>query len=496
MLAKEVVFIALLPILLLVVLLFVVKLPLIKAAPIAFAATTLTALIFWDISWFSLSGALGKGLLLSLDIALIVFGAIFFLTYLQEIGALRNLQENLKSLSPDRRVQAILLTWLLGGFIEGVAGFGTPAVTVAPLLVGIGFTPMTAMTVALLANSTAVTFGAVGTPIRIGYAGLEAASVPAKAAALSFLPGLLIPVMILGFVVLSESQVGSRSRAFREGLPWALFAGFAFLIPFTLFAQLGPEFPSLFGATLGLMFAVISLRFGFLVPRISDQAMRPKPSVNWLSLARAFSPYGLLMVLLLLGKPLFDPLSIRVDLGNGLSHSLQSFNPGFAFLTTILLLALFKKQNPVTLFQMGKSTLAPLSKAVVSIFFVSSMTYVMIVSGILESLAQVMMTPALSLYSAFIGAFGSFLAGSATVSNLLFGELQARAAEDLGLAVPWILALQLFGAAAGNMIALPNILAVQAAVATEGVESQLIYRLVGPCIIYLIAASLMSLVFL
>lgn len=454
--------------------------------------TATAALIFWRLPWQSLAGALGKGLLLSFDIALIVFGAIFFLGYLRETGALHKMQESLKALSPDRRVQAILLTWLFGGFIEGVAGFGTPAVTVAPLLVGIGFAPLTAVTMALLANSTAVAFGAVGTPVRIGFAGLETLGVSWNAALLSLLPGLLVPLMILGFMVRAEVKRGLQWHAFRQAVPWALFAGAAFLLPFSLFAKFGPEFPSIFGGAIGLTLAVLSLRFGVLVPKPLSGEGSLGVKVKWISLIQAFFPYLVLMIFLLFGKLAFNLTVLRLDLGADLFHNVQLFSPGFAFLTTVALLSLWQKDNLLTLIKLGKSTLPPLLKTALSIFFISAVTYVMIVSGMLESLAQVTVSPALPFYSAFIGAFGAFLAGSATVSNLLFGALQSTAAEGLGLGVSWILALQLLGAGAGNMIALPNLLAVQAAVGLESEESRLISRLLLPCLLYLCVASLVS----
>lgn len=491
MLAQAVIVIALSPVFCLVLLLLVLKWPLKIAAPLTFLFTTIVARHFWETPWSALLGAVTKGVLLTGDIALIVFGAVLFLNHLRESGTLTSLQNSLKSLSPDRRIQAILLAWFFGGFIEGVAGFGTPAVTVAPLLVGLGFSPLTAISSALLANSTAVVFGAVGTPIRIGFAGLDTQGVTLNAALLSGPSGILVPVMILGLVVWTDGSFINRGKAFRQGLPWALFSGFAFLIPFILFAIAGPEFPSLFGAAIGMGIAIVSLRFGFLVPPLG-QAGFVRSIVDWRSLASAFFPYALLMGILLAGKFIFSSSALHLDLGNGLSHSVQIFNPGFAFLTVILLLSIYSRRSLKAVAQRARFTFVPIAKATIAIFSISSMTYVMIVSGTIDRLASAVVSPALPLYAAFIGAFGAFLTGSATVSNLLLGELQARTAENLGLAKSLILALQLIGAAAGNMIALPNLLAAQAALQIEGKESHLIFRLMGPCLIYLFIVSILA----
>jgi lactate permease len=481
-------FLAASPVLLLIFLLLVLRWPLLKAAPATFVYTALIAVWGWDLPASHMSSVLFKGALLTIDIGLIVFGAIFFLGYLRATGAIGNMEKELLSLTSDRRLQAILLAWPFGGFIEGVSGFGTPAVIVAPLLVGIGFAPMTAILVALVANSTAVAFGAVGTPIRIGFSGLETSGVAFQAALINLVAGLSVPLMILGLVTRSESK--SRGGSFFSLLPWTVFAGFAFLVPYTLFSLLGHEFPSIFGGAVGLFLMIASLRVGFLVPKAE--------SASFMQMARAFSPYIFLLALLIMGKFAFISQQMRLNLGGGLSHNVQFFNPGFAFLTTALFLALYLKRPVRELAALAGSTLAPLRKTAISIFFITSFTYTLIATGthdpgrpgILESLAEMIVTPALPYYASFIGAFGAFLAGSATVSNLLFGGMQAVAAEAIGFSVSWILALQLVGAGVGNMIALSNVLAVQAAVGVEGREPELLIRLLPPCLLYLVLASL------
>jgi len=458
------------PIILLIVLLLLARWPLVKAAPLTFVFAAGLAAIKLDLPASHLVAAIAKGLLLSLDVMLIVFGAVFFLNDLRGRGVVLAMQEQLAALTADRHLQALLLAWLFGGFIEGVSGFGTPAVIVAPLLVGIGFQPLTAILVSLLANSTAVAFGAVGTPVRIGFAGLDITGVAERAALINLFAGLLVPLMIV-------YMVGGWSSLKRYFF-WAIFAGLAFLVPYVGFAFLGYEFPSIFGGALGLAAMVATLRF---------RAIQP---VHLGELARPFAAYALLLALLLLGKLVFSAVQYRLELGGNLSHTIQFFNPGFAFLTVIALLALYHRTPFTALVTLARTTAAPLGKTALSLVSIGSLTYLMIVSGMTTSLAQAVVTPALPYYSAIIGAFGSFLAGSATVSNLLFAQMQLSAAETLSLAAPLILALQLVGAGAGNMIALPNILAVQASVGEDGQEALILRRLILPCALYLLAVAL------
>lgn len=489
------------PVLLLFFFLFGLRLTLVKTAPVVCLYTVFVAWLKWDLTWVDLAAASSKGLFLTGDIMFIVFGAVLFLGYLRESDRLHAMEAQLSRLSPDKRLQGILLAWLFGGFIEGASGFGAPAAVVAPFLVGIGFKPLTAILISLLANSTAVTFGAVGTPVRVGFAGLDIDGVAFKAAMVGSIAGMSVPIMILAFILRSEGNSTWRNfwRELWSYVPWTLFAGISFLIPFLLFSRFGYEFPSLLGGIMGITLAVLSLRYGFLTPGNSRPISEERnEKLDLLQLARSFAPYLLLVVVLTLGKLAFSAFQVRFEIGSGLSHSVQLFNPGFAFLTLIVIFSMFERMPFIKLKNLARATMKPLGTTAVSIFFVSTLTYVMIVTGtgpsirpgMLEVSASMLTTPSLPIFSPFIGALGSFLAGSATVSNLLFGEIQFSAAHHLGLATSWVLALQLAGAAAGNMIALPNILAVQASVGVERREPWVLSRLIGPCLIYLVIVML------
>ncbi len=104
----------------------------------------------------------------AVEVLFIVFGAVLMLNTLRESGAIHTIRQGFTSISPDRRIQAIIICWLFGSFIEGASGWGTPAAILAPLLVAVGFPAMASVMVALIIQSTPVSFGAVGTPILIG----------------------------------------------------------------------------------------------------------------------------------------------------------------------------------------------------------------------------------------------------------------------------------------------------------------------------------------
>jgi len=165
---------ALLPIITVFSLIVLLKQPATRAMPSAYLLTCLLALVVWKVPFLQVAAASVDGLVTAASILYIILGAILLLHLIQESGGILAIKQSMFRVSTDRRVQAIIIAFLFGSFIEGAAGFGTPAAVAAPLLVAIGFPAMAAVMVALIIQSTPVSFGAVGTPILIGInAGLR-----------------------------------------------------------------------------------------------------------------------------------------------------------------------------------------------------------------------------------------------------------------------------------------------------------------------------------
>jgi lactate permease len=392
-------------------------------------------------------------------------------------------------------VQVILLAWFLENFLEGTAGFGTPSTVVAPLLVGIGFTPLTAVAVSLLGNSTSVLFGAAGTPIRIGMAGLPTAGVAQVAAGLNMI-GAMVPTFMLIAITAGQKQ---RWQQVREGLPFAIVAGLAFVIPAWLSTWVGEEFPSILGAIIGLFFMILMIRRGWFQPRrlrtLKSSVSRPKT----VHMGKVWLPYGLLVLLLVIGK--FAIGSAGITLHFGLIHTIAFFNPGWAFfIAAIPVLILWRSREHHILASLGDSFRRSLEPFLV-IAFMSTMAQLMIHSAVnsqhLPSLLSVaahpLTSPWLPLWAPFIGAFGNFLTGSATVSNIMFGTFIYQAGTFMKMNGTFILALELVGAAAGNMIALADILPAQAVVGLRHQERGVLRRVIVPCLLYVGLAGVIGL---
>ena len=161
-------FIALLPILTIFLFLVVLKWPASRAMPVALVVTAAIALFVWGTKMNVVAAASVNGIKTAIEVMFIVFGAVLLLNTVKESGAIETIRQGFIHISPDRRIQAIIIAWLFGSFIEGAAGFGTPAAIAAPLLVAIGFPAMAAVLVSLTIQSTPVSFGAIGTPILVG----------------------------------------------------------------------------------------------------------------------------------------------------------------------------------------------------------------------------------------------------------------------------------------------------------------------------------------
>ncbi len=275
------------PILTAFLLLVVANRPATQAMPIAYLVTVVIASLIWKVSFIHIAASTVQGLLVTLEVLYIVFGAILLLNTLQESGAMSKIRQGLLGISSDRRVQVILIAWLFGSFIEGASGFGSTPVIVVPLLVAIGFPAVAAVISALIIQSTPSAFGAVGTPIIIGLNngldGIKAVQQEINrlgldlttyldliSAKLGFIQGIIGIFMPLLLIMVMTAYFGER-QSWRDALPaagFALFAGLVFAIPFVLTAFfIGPEFPSIIGSLVGLVIVIPAAKAGFLKPK-------------------------------------------------------------------------------------------------------------------------------------------------------------------------------------------------------------------------------------
>lgn len=268
-------FLASLPILVVAVFLVGLKWPASRAMPLSLITAVVLALAVWKVPGIQVLAFGLKGLLIAVELLFIVFGAILLLNTLRQSGAIGTIRRGFQRVSPDPRIQAIIVAWLFGSFIEGAAGFGTPAAVAVPLLVALRFPPLAAVLCGVIIQSTPVSFGALGTPILVGVGrGLGVAealdpdsalhtaamsfqlltdhdqsgsallhAIAVRVACLHMIVGTLIPLILVSML----TRFFGASQSFAEGLAcwkFALLAAFSMTIPSVLTAWcLGPEFP-------------------------------------------------------------------------------------------------------------------------------------------------------------------------------------------------------------------------------------------------------------
>ena len=540
---------AFIPIVVIFLLMVGFRWPATRAMPVAFVATLVLALLVWKTPANWILASTLNGVVIAFKILFIVFGALLLLFTMRESGAIEAINRGFTNISSDKRVQAIIIAWLFGGFIEGSAGFGTPAALAAPLLLSLGFPALAAVMVALIANVTPVSFGSVGTPTLIGIQ--SSLDIPAVQEHLALsgttfaefmqqisvwtalqhaLPGILLPLIM---VVMMTRFFGER-RSIREGLviwPYALFAGFCFVGPYVAVALLlGPEFPSLLGGLLGLAILIPATRAGFLVPKTTwDFPDRSQWEKNWMgsirmektgqvkrSILHAWLPYVLIGLLLVLTRvrslPVYGWIQSAAipytDLfGTSVSGSVDPLNnPGILpfILVSLLCIPLFRMKHSQVRASWSEA-IHRIKNPLIALIFAVPMVRIMMQSGNnpqeITGMPIAMATAMSSIFQgswplvdAFVGALGSFMAGSNTVSNMLFSLFQFSVAEQLGFSTVLIVSLQNIGGAMGNMICVHNVIAACATVGLVGVEGLLIRRNLLPMVLVGILAGIIGLI--
>ncbi|MBE9066634.1 L-lactate permease [Leptolyngbya cf. ectocarpi LEGE 11479] len=558
--------VALLPIATIFFLLVITRRPASQVMPVAYFVTIASALSIWRVPFREVVASSIQGLFAAVEILYIIFGAVLLLNTLQVSGALATIRQSLLGISRDRRVQVIIIAWLFGSFIEGASGFGTPAVITVPLLVAIGFPAMAAVISALIIQSTPSTFGAVGTPIMIGIdAGLDGVpSVQAQLVTLgltqpdylvlvgrwagvfhgiigTFLPLVLVAVLSLGFGDLRQSII----QRLRQGLSiwkFALFAGLAFTIPYTLTALLiGPEFPSLIGGLVGLSLVVTAARSDFLMPEhpwdfpegesgstsdfspvvpaiipANNLSINPRsisPQAQPLSPQKAWLPYVLLGFFLMVSRLEFLPfrdwlqaVTIRWSniLGTNVTATLQPlYLPSTIFIFVVMITFFLQGLSFQSLGVALRKTIPLLRKTALALGAAVLVARVFINSGVnmagLESMPltladsmTLLLGAAWPVFAPLVGTIGSFVAGSVTVSNLMFSLFQFGVAVQTDVSTALVLALQCVGASAGNIICISNIVAAEATVGLVGQEGILIRKGFLPTLYYVCFAGLLG----
>ena len=513
------------------------------ALPLAWLLTAIVGFAFWKMELITLAAQTIAGFLSAIDTIVIIFGAILIMNTLKQSGAMAVINKMFTNVSDDPRIQVVIIGFMFGAFIEGAAGFGTPAALAAPLLIGLGFPPLAAAMSALIMNSVPVSYGAVGTPTNTAFT-----TVADQVTALGGEPevfkmalskwtaighAFMAPFIILICLMLMIKFFGGKNNQIKHAfaaIPFVIFTAIVFDVPYLIFAIfLGPEFPSLIGALIALPIVMTAAKKGWFLPKEAwDFPPRAEWEEEWqattevkedesvkmetnMSMVKAWIPYVIIALILVVTRvPQFGlkailnttnaPFAININnlLGfEGVNWSFKwAWSPGvLPFILVAILTIFIHGMSGEQVKKAWKDTINMVSGAAIALVFGVAMVQLFRSTNVntsgLQSMIFVMAKgladlagQAYIVVAPFIGVLGAFISGSNTVSNTLFSSLQFETATILAMPQVIIVALQNLGGAIGNMTCINNIVSACATTGTVGREGLLVKRDAVPMIIY------------
>lgn len=499
------------------VFLVLLRMPAMKGMSLSAAIVIAIAMIFWGMEGNVILSSIFQGAHKTLTILWILFGALVLLDTLRKTGAVDRINQGFQSISEDMRVQVVIVAFLFGGVIEGAAGFGTPAMVTAPLMVALGFRPIVAATLALIADSTQVAFGAVGTPLAVGLSNIPGAdadffnAIGVRITTLDIFAGSFIPFIVIVIMTLFFGE----NRGFKYALPmlpWTILIGFTYTLSALFYASVfGQEFIPILASLTGLVVATITAKKGWLLPKTTwKEALRPgfevKTEKSKMSIGAAWTPYVIVVALLLMTRIipwLQEFTQTAIDFSWTTIFGVEGVDSAWEFLYspgTILTLAaiisVFVHRKSIrTFFSASKDSFMTMRSTAIALVATLAMVHVFTNSGInTEELISMPQYIAESMaehlgfmwmfVAPFLGELGAFITGSATVSTLTFSPIQYSVANQLGLDINTVMAAQTMGAGAGNMICVHNVVAASAVVGLSGKEGDIIRKTLIPAVVY------------
>lgn len=468
--------------------------------------TSIMLLVFWKMNFEAFLGASVKGIGVALEIFLIIFSILLLFNLLKSKGKLENLKHFMKGYTSDKNVLIILVGFFLVSFFESIAGFGTPAAIAVPILVFLGVTPFSAVLVCLVADSVAVAFGAFGIPVVFGITesvtNANVALVTQYTGIILGVVAIFLPTVLLFIYNYSENK---SVKGISKYFPLSIFAGFSFGVPYILASFfLSTEVVSVVASITGFVLTICFLHF--------TKFLKHRKNRHSFELVKSFAAYFLVVFLLVASranwfgfgsflKSVGFSVSLYLD---KISFNFNFFSPGvlifFAFLVFVLIYGItFRNLSSIfdKSFNNGKGALFTLlpTLALVQILIYSDLN-LNSVSSVPFLVAELFSkTGYFYIFLApLIGAFGAFIAGSATVSNLIFGSLQSNVASIGIYPQSLLLALQTVGASAGNMIAIHNVVAACSLVGLKNFEGTIIRTNVKVVLGYCFVSSLIAIV--
>jgi lactate permease len=434
--------------------------------------------LFWsqDIKIFGIS--IIEAIIISIiPIIWVVFAAVFTYFISIKTGAIEVIKRFLVSVTPDKNVQAVIIAFGFGGFLESVAGFGTAVAIPTGILVSLGLNPIKAAIISLVANSVPVAFGALGLPVIVlSNLTSEPLMILTKYVVIQLIPfSLIIPLAIA--IISNEGFKGIKAS-----IPDSIIIGASFTLIQTIVGLfVGPELVAVLGS-LGAITTIVLIKYA------------KNKSMDFSGLLSATSNYIILFALIILTRVFnFEflkeyPFTIKLVLGE--EHFVKIdwlTTPGTLLLLASIIGAKIQGAKMKEILSTLFTTADKLKWSALTILSIVTIAKIMGNTGMITSAALIIALlsgKAYPFFSPLVGALGTFITGSDTSSNILLGNLQKETARKVGLDVPWIVASNTSGATAGKMISPQNIAVASSAVNLGGNEKEILKITLPICISY------------
>ena len=491
------------------ILLAVLVAPSMGIVPDKYIGSSIYGITFWSII---------EGILKAcFPIILIIICAIFSYNILVETKEIETIKTQFIQLTSDKGLLVLLLTWGFGGVLEGMAGFGTAVAIPAAILIGLGFKPMFSAVICLIANTVAVGFGAVGLPAttlanQVAASGTDTPEELCEVATFIILQ-LSLMFYITPFLIL---MLTDKTKIVKNICIALFVCTFSIIVQFCCAHFIGPETPAILGSVAAIIAMLLYNKLFIRDEQPSDEVIVEKKNFGLGKTLKAWSVYGLIIFFILISSKIVPPINellgstlvTQVELpviGNTFKFGWLS-NAGLMIFLGAMIGGLIQGMSLRALLRLLAKTTLNLQKTVVTICCLVAMAMLMNNTGMTNDIAKglVMLTGvAFPFFAPLIGSIGTFVTGSATNANILFGKLQATAASDLGLVnhgsffgvsgneTNWLAAANCAGSEGGKLLSPQSIAIATAACDMEGQDGDIMRKTMPFAIFWILMNGLM-----
>lgn len=492
----------LLPIIWLVIALCGMKWPGYKAALGALIIASIEAIVYFKFSVIDTATSILEGFAFALwPIVIVIIAAVFTYNLSLKTGSIDMIKKLLTSVSADKRILVLLIGWCFGGFMEGMAGFGTAVAIPASMLWVLEFNPITACLVCLIANATPTPFGSIGIPTVTLATNLGLAN---NIISFATVCALSLLIVITPFIMVMI--VGKGFKAFKGIVPVILISGLSFLIPEAIVAYfVGAELACVAGSVCALVCTIVASMKLTNQDKIPDEyrieVKKGSPLVLSKTL-KALSSFILIFVVLLLTSNLVAPInqalssfttSIKISTfeGAGMTKFTWINTPGVLIMLCAIVGGFIQGAKVSEMAAVFIATLQQMAYTVLTMLFILGTARIMQYSGMIGKVADLfkIFGPVYPVFAPVLGALGTFVTGSGTSSSALFGSVQVATAESIGANTYWMAAANSLGVATGKMMAPQSIAIGLVAVNEAGKDGELLKKVIPYALIFIVLSA-------